>query len=611
MPNIQEVVFNFVVDGMNDSVHPTLLQRTNVARMTNCQIKNQLPTTRHGFRALPLGPDADEFRTRNIQGAAFYNPTLGASQQSFGADQASIVCSAGGRKYHISFGVSGITSVSDETNGVEGIDTVHLAWLYQAENYMLCQDGASQTWIWDGTSPAVASTGYNSDEPEKSKLPNAATAGAYAHGRIVTVVDGKKIIVGDILHKNNLTNPKNILNTSEQNYYATGAYFSPPSNLGQVMAIAILPLRNTQHGHDDVLIHCKYGVFSLKIDVYPRSAWSEQAISKHLLLDTAAVGPYAVVLYDGDQMFRSRNGVQTIRSAAAQADVLGNPQQAVSEAVRTMFDGDHPTLLRFASMSKWAWQHRAFCTAGLWVDGAHRGGSGMVVLNMMPQGSFASETRAWEGMWTFPHGYSKPVQLLNGLFGDNDRMLVFCTEKKGDGYYNSLVEVDPNLKHDVMEDGSTKDISSQIITRCVPGGDDNHTIKIWHNGRIIFRNVQGCLEWGVWCRRSEAEAWIPWNSGRVVAPDQCDTADCLVETKSHTVFRNLGDVPREMKNATLMQLLIRWRGYAQVEAVRIGVEMGDANDTTSAECEELIEATAPCDYSDFEYSEEEPSWQVQ
>lgn len=604
MPNLQETVFSFVVDGVNDSINPSMLPMTGVARMTNCRIKDQLPTTRYGFRAHKLGADANEFRSSNIQGAAFYNPTLGSSQQSFGPDLASIVCSAGGKKFHISFGPTGVVSVSDETNGVQGVQTVHLAWLFQAENYMICQDGASTTWIWDGTSPAVGSTGYNDDVPEDSRLPNAATAGAYAHGRIVSVVDGKKIIVGDIIHKNNLTDPKNILNTTEQNYYATGSYFSPPSNMGEVMAIAILPLRNTQHGHDDVLIHCRYGVFSLKIDVYPRSSWAEQAISKHLLLDTAAVGPYAIILYDGDQMFRSRNGVQTIRSAAAQADILGNPQQAVSEPVRSILGPDSPELLRFCSMSKWASQHRAFCTTGLWVDGAHRGGRGIVSLNMLPQGSYSSESRAWEGLWTLPKGFSKPVQLLNGLFGDSDRMFILCTEEENNIYNNTLAEIDPSLKHDVMEDLTVQRISCQVVSRALPAQAPDQK-KIWHNGRAIFRNVQGCLDWGVWLRSGEGESWVKWATGKFNAPEQCDVADCLVEPKSYYVVRNCGEVPTSLKNAHALQVLVRWRGYAQLESVRVGTELGDDDHVPSPVCEDAVVEMAPCDYNDFEYSEDE------
>lgn len=615
MPKINEVIVDFAADGVNDSVYAGLLTRNSVARMTNCRLYKQYPTTRHGFKAHPLGPDANEFRKLNIQGATFYNPTLGQSQQSFGTDQASIVCSAGGKKYHITFGASDVISISDETNGLFGVPDSHLAWLYQAENYVICQDGISDTWIWDGTSTAFTSPGYNTKEPEKSRLANSATVGGYAHGRVIQVIDGKKIIVGDIIHKTNLSSPKNILETTEQVYYATGSYFSPPSNMGEVVALAILPLRNTQHGHDDVIIHCKYGIFSLKLDHYPRYQWTEVAISKHLLLDTAASGPYCVILYDGDQMFRSRYGIQTIRSAAANADTVGSPQQAISEPVGSIMGADHQPFLKFSSMAKWTKEHRAFCTTGMWVEGAHRGGRGMVSINFNPQGSYASNSRSWEGLWTFPYTYSRPVQALNTLIGDKDRLLVLCTEPSGSvkegtrSWNNSIVEVIPEQKFDQLEDGTRQKISSQVISRFFPK-EDLISTKEFRDGKVIFGDVLGDLEWGVWVRSNESDNWTLWTSKRFCGGDDCTGADCLSEGKWRRLVMNLGDAPASLKGATQLQVLVRWRGYASLQAVRVGFEMADSDDFPYPNCQEETQVTdlVPCDFDDFEYSSQYPSW---
>lgn len=617
MPNIREVIVDFAADGVNDSVYPGLLTRNSVARMTNCRLHKQFPTTRHGFKALPLGPDANEFRRLNIQGATFYNPTLGQSQQSFGPDQASIVCSAGGKKFHFSFGANDIVSCSDETHDLAGVADSHLAWIFQAENYIICQDGISDTWIWDGVSPAFTSPGYNTKVPEASRLANSATVGAYAHGRILQVIDGKKIIVGDIIHKGFLSSPKNILETTEQVYFATGSFFSPPSNMGEVLAISILPLRNTQHGHDDVIIHCKYGIFSLKIDHYPRTQWTELAVSKHLLLDTAASGPYAVILYDGDQMFRSRYGIQTIRSAAANADTVGSPQQAISEPINSLMNADYQPLLRFASMSKWVKEHRAFCTTGLWIEGAHRGGRGIASINFNPQGSYSSNSRSWEGLWTMPHGYSRPVQILNALVGDRDRLFVLCTEPSGnvkDGdreWNNSLVEVISDQKFDLMEDGVRKQISSQVVSRFFPK-EDLVSVKEFHDGRIVFGDVHGPLEWGVWVRADESDPWTLWTSKKWCGPGDCVGAECLTEGKAYRLVMNLGDFPDSIKNSTQLQALIRWRGYASLQAVRVGLEVSDSDDSPFPDCSGLEEVTelTPCDFDDFEYSLEQPSWTV-
>lgn len=617
MPLNREIVFDFTVDGQNDSVSPGLLTRNALARMTNCRLHKQFPTTRFGVRALKLGPDANEFRKLNIQGATFYNPTLGQSQQSFGPDKSSILVSAGGKKFQISFGYNDIISISDETNERFGVADTHLAWVYQAENYVICQDGISDTWIWDGTSPATVSTGYDTQHPETSKLANAATVGAYAHGRIIQVIDGKKIIVGDILHKSKLSDPSNILDTSEQIYFATGSFFSPPSNMGEVMAMAILPLRNTQHGHDDLIVHCKYGVFSLKVDHYPRSEWDTQAISKHLLLDTAASGPYAVILYDGDQMFRSRYGVQTIRSAAASADTVGSPQQAISEPVRSLMDADYSPLLRFVSMNKWMPVHRSFCTTGMWIEGAHRGGRGVAVLNFNPQGSYSATARSWEGLWTLPHGISRPVQMINGLFGDRDRYFLLCTEPSGSvaentrTWTNSIVEIDHNLKHDVLEDGSTKAISSQVISRFLPK-EDLISQKEFTDGRIVFGEVSGKLEWGVWARAAEGDPWVLWATRTWCGPDDCFGAECLTEGKAYRLSQNLGEAPRELRSSTQLQVLIRFRGYAQLQAVRVSYDLADSDDAPAAECsgDTAMTELASCDFDDYEYSLQEPSWTV-
>lgn len=617
MPNAREIVFDFAVDGVNDSVHPGLLTRNSLARMTNCRLHKQFPTTRYGVKVHKLGEDAKEFRSLNIQGACFYNPALGQSQLSFGPDQSGILVSAGGKKFHITFGANDIISVSDETNDKIGVPDSHLAWIYQAENYIICQDGLSDTWIWDGRSPAFTSPGYSTTKPESSRLANSATCGLYAHGRIVQVVDGKKILVGDILHKTNLSDPRNILETTEQVYFSTGSFFSPPSNMGDVVALHLLPLRNTQHGHDDVLVHCWYGIFSLKIDHYPRSQWTELAVSKHLLLDTAAVGPYAVILYDGDQMFRSRYGIQTVRSAAANADTVGSPQQAISEPVKTLMQADYTPHLRFCSMAKWMHQNRAFCTTGMWLEGAQRGGRGIISLNFNPQGSYSSNARSWEGLWTLPCGISRPVQMVNALVSHKDRLFIFCTEPSGSvnlgtrKWNNSLVEVIPDQRFDVMEDGSRMAIASQVMSRMIPK-EDLTSVKQFIDGRIIFGDVYGTLEWGVWVRANEADPWTLWTKKKWCGSDPCANSDCLMENKSYRLVMNLGEAPREMSNTTQMQVLVRFRGCAQLQALRVGYDIADSDDHPGPECTGDVQVTelADCDFDDFEYSNCTPSWTV-
>lgn len=612
MANNRKAVLTFAVQGMNGSIHPAAINMTGVVRAVNCQIKGSLLTTRPGFKAHKLGPDAEAMRGENIQGALHYNPVLGQSQRYFGENRDSLMVVAGGRKFHITIGPSKIVSVSDETNDIFGVRDAHLAWLFQAENYVIAQDGSSRIWIWDGNSSAFTSPGYNTKAPEKSRLANGGSAGTYAHGRIVQVILGNKIIVGDIIHKTRFGDPANILRTSEQVYYATGSFFSPPSNMGEVVAIGLLPLSNTMHGHDDVVVHCRRGIFSLKLDHSPRIEWITRAVSKHLLLDTAAAGPYALILYDGDQMFRSRNGIQTIRSAAANANILGNPNQPISEPVASWLDADHQGHLKFCSMAKWPREHRIFCTTGLWAKGRWRGGTGMVVLNMNPDGSVSPETRAWEGLWTLPRALGKPSQIINAQFADEDRLFVLSTSHSDcdTEFRNSLLECRTELREDEAEDGTTSRISCQVILGQYPV-EEIYNPKHFHDGKICFVGVTGKLDWGVWGRIGEGEPWVLWSRGTFLGTEECDVADDLASPKQFRITRNLGEPPREIRKGHTIQLLLRWRGWASVESVAVGYEDEAGNATPEADAEKMVE-TAPCgDYSDYEYTIETERWESQ
>jgi hypothetical protein len=609
MANVKNSVITFAADGMNDSAHPAFLQSTSCARMTNCQIKNQLPSTRPGIRVHKLGDDGNPFMCGNIQGATYYNPALGQSQLSFGADQDSIMVSVAGRRLHLTFGPTGLVSVSDQTGDHPGIDHVHFAWIYQAENYVICQDGISPTWIWNGAEEAFVSNGYRNDLPEDSQLANQATQGCYIHGRIAQVVDRKKIIVGDIIHEGTFNSTSNILQTKEQVYYATGAFFSPPSALGEIRALAILPLRDTAHGHSDLVVHCRRGVYSLKLDGYPRSEWINNAVAKHMLLDTGAEGQYALTVSDGDQMFRSRHGIQSIRSTAAQAESVGNPYQTLSEPVSSWVKTDHLNLLRFCSMERWNSQNRILFTVGLWMDGSQRGGKGIVSLNLNPAGSLSPEKRSWEGLWTLPSGVSRPVQMVSGLFTSGEKLLVLCTDKPDEcnaEFKNSLVEFDTSLTHDILEDGTISRISSQLITGAYPL-ENIASPKNFHEGKVTFTKVTGKLDWGVWCRNDMDGAWVEWKKGSFDCGSNCE-ADSLDAAKPTRIVRNLRAVPAECRTGQFIQCLIRWRGSCSLESLEIGYEEIGDSENLGMDGEKFVES-APCDYSDYEYSQEESRWE--
>ena len=553
-----------------------------------------------------MGPDAEGLRSSNFQGACKFNPALGQSQRAFSQSQDAIVVAAGGKKFHVTFDGSSAT-VSDETRDIVGVSDALLVHLFQAEKYVIAQDGMSNIWIWDGSTDAFTSPGYNINEPLESRLANGGYLGAYAHARIVQVIDGNRVIVGDIIHGTQFDRPDNILSMTEQIYFASGAFFGPPSDLGPVTAIAVLPLSNTMHGHADLIIHSAGGCYSLDISHYPRTEWPVKAVTKHLLIGTAATGPYAVDAYDGDQVFRSVNGIHTIRSAASNANDLGNPNRPISQAVHSWLKSDRQDYLRFASLTKWVRENRILCTTGLWLRDGHRGGRGIVSMNLLPDPIENPDIRAWEGLWTLHPAMGLPNHVISAKFLSGERVFVFATKLNCETADMSIVEIDPDLKYDVLESGEEHPISCQVILGEGPL-ENGERLRQFSDGLIKFRNVEGDFWWGVWARGDENKPWVMWRGGFSKGPTVCDVACSLQSPQRRDIRRNLGDAPKALNGSSRIQFLIRWRGYGQLESMTVGMEEQNSNQRPEQEGEKVVDVQ-PCDYNDFEYTLEEPRWE--
>lgn len=596
---VSATFFKSLKDGMNSGINPAFLPESQCARMTNVGIELQLPTTRPGFRVLPMD-GAVVLKDLAIQGAVIYNPAKGLSQQSFANDLTRIVLAAGGRRFEIrltssSAGTSQAT-VEEILGAPNGNPDLHLCWMYQAETFAISQDGSS-CWIWD-TNSAKISPGYVSgSNKEASRLANEATTGVYSHGRILQVVDGRKVLIGDIIHKENLTSPINILGMTEQVYWATGSFLSPPSNMGAIMAAGILAKKNTQHGHEETMLHSPDGVFSVNLNVYPREKWAETQLTAHALLGTGACGPYGLAVDDGDQIFRSKHGVQSLRSAAGEAQNLGNPTRPISWQINDWMRADHLPYLRFCSLDKWTEGARILCTTGIGVKGLHWSSRGVVSYNLNPSGSSGSSP-SWEGLWTTPPNVPAPVLILSGEFAGSDRCLVLCYD---DENQIQLGEFHPSLDRDYDNCGHAVEISSQIITSELAAGDLFIT-KEHSMGTLVFRKMRRTVKFGVWLRTNHDDPWTLWKSGEATHRPESDPP-ALRRVRDKEVVISLGEVPDTMKSVRKLQALIRWKGYCQVEGIKIYAAAADAEEGQGQDTTAILIPTEfdYGDYDDYEY----------
>lgn len=587
-----EFVIRFAAGGVNQSVNPSLLSPTQVVDAVNCVIEDSMIGCRPGVVLHDLGlPDSSA-----IQGAIFYNPSEGQSQQVFAEDQASMILAASGMKYQVKVSDDHPQNTKVTVTDVTTVSTnpdYHMVWMIQAEKYVIAQDGNSEVWIWDGVEPAFFSTGYNSEDKEQSRLINGASMIAYAHGRVIQSFDGNRIVVGDIIHKTELYNPSNILETTEQVYWATGSFFSPPSGLGNIQAMSVLPLQNTQHGHADLIIHCKNGAFSLDVSIYPRTQWVERAISKHVLVDTGAAGFYALTVYDGDQIFLSRHGVQSLRSEAS-VNRLGDAFAPISEPVKDYTENDDVRCLRFATMTKSVERRRMYVSTSHMIDGASaRGGRGLLVLNFQPKSD--ASYYAWEGLWTLPSQGRLIGNMIRGVFGTGERIFGFVT---GTDLKPRLAEFSKDLTYDVLPDGSLKPIQWQVMSRADTLGDETST-KVVTGAVLTWRNIKGPLKFKVY-GRNENTGWQLWSDASINPGDECTLSPAAIRDYRYV----LGSPPEDLKRSLWLQVLIKAEGPGFIESFRITSSMDKGGDTVLGEACICLADRPNCDdiYQPFEYS---------
>jgi hypothetical protein len=605
-----QLAFSDARGGMNAADPANRIAINQLARMVNCRLFQQLPSTRLGVRVIPLAGDASEaISAGNVQGSIFFNPAKGQGGIALADDSSMIATAATGRKFVVKIvGRRGKTqaNIVEVAPGMFTEAQLHLSWINGWEDLLLFQDGAANCIIWDGYT-AEYSQGYNTVQKERSMVPNNATVMAYAHGRGVVGVNGRFVLASNSLHELDQSTAGDLLRFTEQAYWATGAYFMPPSAMGGINAMAILPQRNTQHGHGDLMVHCQDGIFSIDLNVFPRSSWGSTPMVKHALLDCGAVGPYAIGIQDGDQIFRSRKGIQTLRSSAAESTLEGNPNQSISHEIETWLSGDYPRWLRFASLALWDTGRRFLCTTGPIVQGRYRWHRGCVVRNVDPKETELNTKPAWEGLWTLPPEIGGIVQFVSGIFDGDERLFAWCRASDG---RNRLVEFTNYLAEDVLEDGTRRPIRSQAITRQIDGG-------LWYqerqfeSARLYLRNITTPIKWGVWVRGARNPEWTPLQTGTVdfKTPDLCD----LTSGTPRALPIPLGRIPEKcysdgdsgkMNETSGVQFLVRWEGQCTLEGVRVVVGDKDLTNDDIAASRFKVEFANPGvgDYDDFEFN---------
>lgn len=411
---------------------------------------------------------------------------------------------------------------------------------YFGRQAIMTYDSSHDTFVWSN---------------HKNFLVNNAGVGTFAHGRIHQEF-GYSIYVSDLIHKRGVLMSDDILLMEEQVLQSMVEPLSTPSQMGDLVAMAMLPTMQTANGEGDLIAYYENGVVAFDTGKGPRETrhdgdgvmtqkgWDTMRLVNHLLNKVSAVSRYAVAVLTRDHFFRSRYGLHFLKTVLGEGTFNSENVNRISQDVDPILSAD--TDLSGAACGFWPSGHRMFDTTGLITDESFSSsgmGRGFVSWN---QAVTYTEDRTpiptWEGLWVVDKGVKgihKFVQLREFGFvcSDTERNLF-------------LVEIDETLDDDFREKAIP--ISWSFETgRFAPNG---LTAKSFISGLSVEAVVSN--PFSVYIRTDQQGEWVLWKT--VKLPEKS-----VKNGESLLMSESLGEPPQAYRECTWVQVRVEGLGYCE------------------------------------------------
>jgi len=554
--------------GVNTGKSPTLatpfnpggLSRNQLAFLINGTVRGDRLRPRPGEKKIEIG----EFDSGEglFQGASFYQPPN---------DVGTLVAFISGRAWR--FNVGADNSVDEITiSGDANPSNRPQVWLYQAEQFLIAQDGQSKPFIYDGGSARRAGP---------NEIP-VGTVGTYGMGRIWQAMpNGVTFKAGDLVYS--LTGEtKDILSFTENTFLNGGGAFSVPSNAGRINAMRFVVNLDTSLGQGPLQVFTDNTIFSVNAPV-DRTVWQnlQYPIQTISMLAYGAVSQNSTTLVNGDVFYRSINGVYSFVQARRDFGTWANTP--ISKEMNRVIDFDERQLLSYSSSVLFDNRLLQTCSPFKCANGvAHRG--------LMPldfdQVSAMSEKRppAWEGLWT---GLNI-LQLVKGTFNNTERCFAFVSN---DGVIE-LWEITLNDKFDKLE-GEDKRIEWTIETGGFPFGNP-FDLKRLRGGDVWITDMVGRVNMDLKFKPDGHPCWLDWKQFEECAKYRdCSTEECGVPKQLLPQFRPKIKFPTPPETCDPIlekpyidlfecQVMLRILGYCEIKQLRI--HAGERSESEYEQC---------------------------
>jgi len=305
--------------------------------------------------------------------------------------------------------------------------------------------------------------------PAAEQMP-VGTIMAYAYGRVAVSDKNNNIYVSDIIYGNGFTTTSNTQNFTEQTYWQEGGSFTPPSNLGLITGMRIMPSLNINvRGQGELVVFCENGSFTLDLS-QDRTTWQANNIQKVSLIGRGCRSPWSITGVNNDVYFRSDDGWAFYNNA--QVDFYEALSfRKISREVQPWVNHDTPWLRQFESAM--FFDNRLIATVSPFTVanvnpsyGLHRPSRAMIVLDVEQESRIdpdASLPTRWNGLWEGP----QPTQLLTAQINKVQRGFAFSFDADG---VNRLYELQNSSSYltgvdDYSQVRGTVPIKSYFITK--------------------------------------------------------------------------------------------------------------------------------------------------
>lgn len=558
MPDANTVAFAF--RGLNFQLDALAVPEDSYRLGINVRLDRQAISQRHGVREIPLRSDTpglvEEFQALNLQGAIPYSPSRGQSALQFASKGDYIAVSAAGRKFLVEVvgrGASVYANLAEITGTAVQAPDLHMNWMGQAENYLIAGDDFGSTFIHDGADSSFLSEGYNPINKAASRVPNRARNPIYTHGRLRMTVGANSTLVGDIIHGTvaGKTNAADLLNFTEQTYWAEGAEFTLPSEAGPILASYNLPTLGRATDHSGAISEAEDRVVAYKTDVYPREAWIDTPnMVPTVSAEGGARGPWAFDVYSDDAVRRTLTGLQTLSFARRASDLVYSPQESISQPIDDFLEGDYGPLLRFNQTKVHRRAKRLYTTVRPWISGYHWKHRGVATFNYL--------RKVWEGVNIYPEPIQDVKMLVPLRMSGEARMFMLAGNDRT-GASIRVLEIERESREDVLAEG-VYPIASAIYTRAVYG--DLKDMIALEDGVLQFDQLLGKVDWEVmWKSDWSRGCWTRWNGGQVCRDPISSPG---VKNVKLGTFNGRPVNGVRVKSGRHFEFLVRWRGKADL-----------------------------------------------